>query len=476
MTRATGASAVERLSDLVARLLGLRFDDRQRDWLAEVLARRLAHQRISTAAAFSATDYLDRLEQADDAGELQALAAELTVGETYFFRNSEQFMMLRQRLLPALIEARRGCRRLRVLSAGCASGEEAYSLAICLQTALSLEREPWDWQVQAVDLNPVVLEKARLGRYGPWSLREAPEGWSLRWLQPRGDEFEIDPQLRRHVGFQQRNVCTPDAEFWQAGAFDLIFCRNMLMYLTPEAMRAAVHNLAGALAPDGLLFLGHAESLRTHADLLQLQQGERCFYYTPPTAHVPPQRRRPVEEPADVPPPQDLSPAPQEALQALLRQERHVEALRLANTLAEQTPQDPEVLLPQALLLTLQARIEEAQAICRRLLDLPVLLPAQRAAAHYVQALCREAGGDIADAERGYRRAAALDPHFAMPRLRLGLLARRRGEQALMRTELARAALLLQAEDERHLLLFGGGFGRAALLTLCRGDLRGALA
>ncbi|MET0519050.1 MAG: CheR family methyltransferase [Burkholderiaceae bacterium] len=482
MNQSPGSSAVQRLRALVGARLGLRFDERQLPWLAEVLTRRLAHRRAGHAAALlagAATDYLDRLEQGGDPGELHALAAELTVGETYFFRNSEQFLLLRQRLLPALIEARRGPRRLRVLSAGCASGEEAYSLAICLQTALSLQREAWDWQVLGFDLNPQVLEKARLGRYGPWSLREAPEGWLHSGLQPRGDEFEVAAPLRQHVSFQQRNICSPDAEFWQPGAFDLIFCRNMLMYLTPGAMQAAVAHLAGALAPDGYLFLGHAESLRDYAHLLQLQQGERCFFYRPQRSQAQPLREPAAPHPLpDAPlpaPQQDPTPARQHALQALLRQERHAEALRLADALAEETPQDPEVLLPQALLLTQQARIAEAQAVCQRLLALPALLPAQRAATHYVQALCREAGGDIMGAERGYRQAAALDPQFAMPRLRLGLLARRRGEQALMRAELARAALLLQAEDERHLLLFGGGFGRAALLALCRGDLRGDL-
>ncbi|HEX2009633.1 MAG TPA: CheR family methyltransferase [Roseateles sp.] len=476
MRLAEAPSPVQRLQAVIAARLGLRFEPRQQSWLAEVLARR------SQACGDAPQHYLARLEQGPASAELATLATELTVGETYFFRHGEQFQALRLAVLPALIAARRPQRRLRVLSAGCASGEEAYSLAICLQAQLGLERSPWDWQVQAFDLNPQVLAHAAQARYGAWSLRELPEALREPWFEALGAEVGVTAAARRGVRFEQRNLCADDPVFWQPGAFDIVFCRNVLMYLTPEAMRAALARIAGALAPDGYLFLGHAESLREPDRQFDLRQAEGCFYYQPRAAPAP----RPAPMPASMPTPTPATPAPPSmarqppkedaphaALLELLRRERHDAALALATSLSATAPQDPTLLLPQALLLAQQGRLDAAESACERLL---ALRPdaAQRAATHYVQALCLEARDDAAGAELRYRQAIRLAPRFAMPRLRLGLLARRHGRLAQMREELVQAARLLRDEDEHHLLLFGGGFGRTALLALCEDGPRGA--
>jgi chemotaxis protein methyltransferase CheR len=451
------------LQAIAAERLGLRFEPRQLPWLAELATRR--------AGALPPADYLARLRDPAAAGELAALAAELTVGETYFFRHPEQFQALRLRALPALADARRAQRRLRALSAGCASGEEAWSLAICLQALLGLEREPWDWSVLGVDLNPAALARARLGRYGAWSLRELPEPQREPWLQRSGEEFEIDPGLRRHVDFQADNLSDAGAACWHAGPYELVFCRNVLMYLTPAAAAGVVARTCAALAPGGYLFLGHADTLREQPGL-QLCHSDGCFYYrrevAPSPAPAPaaaPARPRPAL-PASAPAPEPA----ERAVLALLRQEHHAEALAAARAAG------PALLLAQAALLAGQGRLDEAWQASEALLA-SAPQRSRRAAAHYVQGLCLEARAQASGAEQRYRQAARLDPDFALPRLRLGLLARRRGELALMRSELARAAALLQHEDEAHLLLFGGGFGRAALLALCQGDQdAGALA
>lgn len=453
------------LQTLVARRLGLRLEARQLPWLLEALCRQ-AQAPVETA--------LQRLDT--EPALLEALLPELTVGETCFFRHAEQFRALRLQVLPALLRARRETRRLRVLSAGCASGEEAYSLAICVAAQLGLEREAWDWQVLGLDLNPEALRRAEAARYGAWSLRELPEAARAPWFEREGEELRPLAALRPHLRFERRSLSEPDALFWQAGSFDLIFCRNVLMYLLPEALQRAQQQLAQSLAPDGYLFLGHAESLRAAELGLALRQEPGCFYYQRATEPAfqptqPPQPPRPAAPLA----PRRSAAAPQPALQALLREERHAEALALAAQLAERHPRDPQPRLHHALLLAQQGRLDEALRDCERLL---ALAPgaAQRAAAHYVQALCLEARGDRAGAALRYRQAARLDTGFAMPRLRLGLLARRAGDAALMREELRTAAELLRREDEQRLLLFGGGFGRATLLSLCEDELRGALA
>ena len=152
----------------------------------------------------------------------------------------------------------------------------------------------------------------------------------------------------------------------------------------------------------------------------------------------------------------------------LLRRERYVEALALVQALPAESTRDPDVRLLHALLLTHSLELGEAERLCEQLLADDDL----NAGAHYLLALCRERAGDCPGAVEHDQYAAYLDPGFAMPRLHLGLLARRNRDGALARRELSQALVLLQREDPSRLLLFGGGFNRETLLALCRAELQ----
>ena len=151
----------------------------------------------------------------------------------------------------------------------------------------------------------------------------------------------------------------------------------------------------------------------------------------------------------------------------LLGRERFSEAQSILSALPSDRAHDPEVLLLSAVLHTHGGNLILAEAVCAELLELDEL----NAGAHYLMALCRESAGDDDDAVDHDRIAAYLDPGFAMPRLHLGLLARRAGDREAARRDLRQALMLLQREDSSHLLLFGGGFSRGALMTLCRAEL-----
>jgi chemotaxis protein methyltransferase CheR len=152
----------------------------------------------------------------------------------------------------------------------------------------------------------------------------------------------------------------------------------------------------------------------------------------------------------------------------LLREERFEEALDVLGTLPLDSADDPDVLLLRAVLLTHTGLLGTAEEVCGRLLKLDEL----SASAHYVLALCRESAGDLSGAVKHDRIAVYLDPSFAMPRLHLGLLARRSNDSVAMRRELSQAITLLEHEDASRLLLFGGGFGRDALIELCHAEMR----
>jgi chemotaxis protein methyltransferase CheR len=150
-----------------------------------------------------------------------------------------------------------------------------------------------------------------------------------------------------------------------------------------------------------------------------------------------------------------------------LTHERFAQAQRLISDLPSGAREDTDVLLLEAVLLVQGGDLARAEGVCRRLLDRDDM----NAGAHYVLGLCREGAGDRAGAVEEHEAAAFLDPGFAMPRLQLGLLARRSGDRELSRRELVKAQALLLREDSARLLLFGGGFNREALIALCGAQL-----
>jgi chemotaxis protein methyltransferase CheR len=499
MSDSPSSHEIERFRDGVARRLGLCFEESRSGVLAEVLQRRLERTGLAAEA------YLERLDSAASfADEVRQLARELTVGETYFFRNIDQFHAVAQVVLPERLAARAATRTLSILSAGCASGEEPYTLAMIAREQIADPR--WTVSIRAVDVNPAALEKAAAGRYSAWSLRETPPESHARWFRPHGREVNIDPSIRDAVRFYERNLAADDPAVFAPETYDVIFCRNVIMYFTLETAQAVVARLSRALVPGGYLFLGHAETLRGLSHDFHLRHTHRTFYYQrrderaeargeggPPGAATERQvddgasswietiqrasdRIRalavgpPVEPYGEAPPAaRRLAPATPDLAPVMesLAQERFGEALGLLHALPSEAATDPDSLLLRAALLTHSGRLEDAERTCAELLGLDEL----NAGAHYLLALCREGRGDRAAAIDHDQVAVYLDPAFAMPRLHMGLLARRSGQADVARRELGLALPLLQREDASRLLLFGGGFNRDTLTALCRAEL-----
>ncbi|WP_083749009.1 protein-glutamate O-methyltransferase CheR [Pelomonas sp. KK5] len=480
------AEALARFRDLVLRRLGLEFQDRQAAMLDELLQRRSTWHRLTPESYLNAlhTDLLPH--------EFEALAPELTTAETYFFRNIEQFHALRERVLPELLHARRYTRSLRILSAGCASGEEIYTVAMLMQD-LTPDRD-WDISLLGVDLNPEVLRRARSGRYTSWSLRETPENARHRWFRPEGSEFVLDPKLRAAVRFEMINLNEPAPHFWRPGAFDVIFARNVLMYFNRAALHDAVARMTQALAPDGYFFLGHSESLRDLTRTFQLCHTHGTFYYrrceggaaparpafapaAPSTAWVETIDRSservrdltatgPAAAAITLPAAIDHF---EEALD-LFAQERFEAADACLSQLDSDCRRHPDALLLRAMLRLHDGEFSAAEDLAHEVLTHDV----RSAAAHYVIALCRESNGDGQAALHRFEQACRLDSGFALPHLHRGRLARQRGDAKAHRHELARALDLLEHESPQRLLMFGGGFDRIALQNMCRSELRAA--
>jgi chemotaxis protein methyltransferase CheR len=323
----------------------------------------------------------------------------------------------------------------------------------------------WDVDVLGLDANPAMLREAAAGRYSAWSLRETPDAVRRRWFRPHDDGYDLDPRIKASVRFRRHNVADDDPALWRPGQYDVVFCRNLLMYLTPATRIALVRRMIAALAPGGFLFLGHTDSLGSRPEGLEPMHSQHAFYYRRTTPDAPrpappepaPRRRIPG------PPP---GPGLHERAVALLAAERFGAALAIVEAGLGDRPH-PHDLLLYGVLLAQAGQLDQAETVCRRLLDADGL----NADAHHLLAVCLEGNSAVEAAIGHYRLAAYLDATFAMPCLRLGLLARRRGDHRSAGPKLDRALSLLREESEERIVLFGGGFGRLALTALCQAEL-----
>jgi chemotaxis protein methyltransferase CheR len=456
------SGGVAEFRELLARWLGWTFDDKDAAQLDPVLRERAATAGLSREA------YLSRLGYGGWDDEVAELAERLSITETYFFRHGEQFRALRETALPDRIDARRTQRALRMLSVACSSGEEAYTLAI-----VGREVQPgpdWIVSVTGLDANPAMLRKAAAARYAAWSLRETPQVVRDRWFSTTDGGFEVDPEIRALVRFARHNVADDDPALWHAGQYDVIFCRNLLMYLTRAVAGTLVRRMTAALAPGGYLFLGHTDSLGSRPEGLEPRHSHQTFYYqrfdqaaVPPAATLP--RPAPPAETPRPPLPVTEEDAYNRAI-GLLHADRFADALDLITARLPGRPKPRDALL-HGVLLVQTGRLDEAVVVGRRLVETDGL----NADAHQLLGLCLEGQQAVDDAIAHYRLAAYLDPAFALARLRLGQLARRRGEDRPAAADLEQALSLLALEHEERITLFGGGFGRMALTVLCRSEL-----
>jgi chemotaxis protein methyltransferase WspC len=214
--------------------------------LSSIVAERMRALGVSDPHRYAA-------HLADSDEEFAALTEDVVVAETWFFRGGKVFSYLADSILRATAPA--SSPPFRILSAPCSSGEEPYSLVIALvEAGVPLER----WTVEGIDLSLRSLSRARHGLYRDLAFRETPPELKRKYFRENNEGWELDPALRRLVRFRQGNLLDPELLAGEP-AYDLIFCRNLLIYLHEEARARVLANLDRLLAPRGLLCMGHAE-------------------------------------------------------------------------------------------------------------------------------------------------------------------------------------------------------------------------
>jgi len=225
--------------------------------------------------------------------QIERLAAHLTVGETYFFRDPATFDALERIVLPGLLSSRQEHRRIRIWSAGCSTGEEPYSIAMLLDRAVP-DIKSWNISILATDINAVSLNRASEGVYRQWSFRNTPEWLKKKYFTALEDgAFRIAPGIRKMVSFGYLNLAEDVYPSLLNGTngVDIILCRNVLMYLSDSVAASVVRGFQRALVDDGWLLVAPAEAVRAVSGVFTpVRAGEAIFYRKSAAEPEPPGR------------------------------------------------------------------------------------------------------------------------------------------------------------------------------------------
>lgn len=210
------------------------------------------------------------LRFAPDPKLIKAVIDAMTTNETLFFRDAKPFMQFKTIVLPAMVTARENKKSLRVWSAACSTGQEPYSIAITLDEALA-QKNGWKFEILGTDLSDNALSQARNAKYNQFEIqRGLPIQMAMKYFTQEGQNWTIKDNIRNMVRFESFNLLERMDRF---GTFDIIFCRNVLIYFDEETKKKVLQNLVKRLAPDGFLFLGGSETVIGLCPELKIQQG-----------------------------------------------------------------------------------------------------------------------------------------------------------------------------------------------------------
>lgn len=473
--QALAERTLRQFRELVRSRMGLEVRPKDLEQFTGIIFQRMQFLRMAQPE-----DYYNLLEtdSARSRLEWEDLAIQLTVGESYFFRDDGQFALLEQVILPRLLAANQARRTLRLWSAGCSTGEEPYSLAMLLDRVLP-DQQDWQILILGTDINQEALTKARRGLYPEWSFRKVPRDLRKRYFRLHQQRWEIDPGIKKRVNFLHGNLLEAALPDYVAGIhdLDLIICRNVFIYFDRHTIALALDKLLLTLKEGGYLLTGHGELHGiSHPGLRARVHGEGMIFQKagarpvkpmkaispppPPAAEVQrplPRVNIPVVQasrpagpalpaggatlPAATPgPPPLLTQAA-----ALLQQKAYVPAIEKLEGVLKDYPGNLEALALLAEAHANLSRYEEARQYCRQALDLDRLAVRP----YYLLAHIAQEQGQREEARDYLKKAIYLQPRFVEGYLDLADLHEAEGDE-LRAKQLRSTALKLLLEMPIH--------------------------
>jgi len=412
--------------------------------------------------------------------QIETLASYLTIGETYFFREPASFEALATHVLPPLIAQRRqSFRSLRIWSAACSTGEEAYSMAILLCRLIPDIRE-WNITLLATDINPRSLRRAIDGLYGEWSFRGIDPETRRNYFTPRGNKWEVAPHIRRMVTFAYHNLAEDryPSVHNTTNAMDIIFCRNVLMYFSHDRARQVVTHLQQSLIDGGWLVTTAVEgSADLFSPLVNVGLPDVILYRKqsggslsgapvlsepePAMASLPPLPPEPV--PVAAPVTDEPEPDPLAYVIQLYQRGANSEAIALLQA-DPLLGEDGRRMTLLARLFANEGRLDLALDWCQRALGQDRLAPDR----HYLLAMVRQELGDTRGAADALKRALFVDPDYILAHVALAGLAKGDGKVAEAKRCYRNALSLLQSLDPGQILPEADGLTAGRLVEIIR--------
>ncbi|MBN1954090.1 MAG: tetratricopeptide repeat protein [Anaerolineae bacterium] len=471
-TTSLGYGDYLRFAHLVQDYFGLYFSEKRRPELEQGVRRAFAASICADLGEYY------RLLQDPVVGAVhrEQLVNALTVCETHFFRNETQCDALCRHVLPEIIDCRRHLRTLRVWSAGCASGEEPYSIAMLLRDLLP-DVDQWSVTILGTDVNTEALDRARRGVYSHWAFREKrAKEWRSRFFRQEGSRWALQDEVKRMVTFAPLNLAEGHYPSYETNTrfLDLILCRNVTIYFTETVTRQVVARFYEALLDGGWLVVGHAEHSLTIYQQFQAHNFPGAILYQRTGQPVLPAQDWPLpgEAPAAPPARVQVPAAPQRAaapapLPAPLPQEgdpveqarewldygRSEEARVLLERVVAADPRRAEawMLLGQA--CANLGRWEDAEEWCRKAVELDTLaLPA-----YYALALVLQHQGRVGEAIEAMKKVVYIDRDHVLAHFGLADLYHDNGQLPQALKSLDNARRLLEGQAEGSLIPGSGG-------------------
>jgi len=262
------------LRDIIYKRSGISFHDSKRYVLESRLARRLDELEMDNFDQYIAYLTMGPYQME----EFQEMFNRITINETSFFRNEPQLNVFETQVLAELLEKRRNTKRLRIWSAACSSGEEPYTLAMQIHRTLGIRMADWNIEILGTDISEKVLGIAQQGRFTSFSFRSVSPLIQQKYFTQDKNDWIIRDEIKQMVNFELHNLKdTIGAK--RRGQWDVIFCRNVMIYFDEEMKRQCAQMFHDSLAEDGYLFIGHSETLRNLGVPLTQINSPQAFAY-----------------------------------------------------------------------------------------------------------------------------------------------------------------------------------------------------